>query len=405
MRFLFISNGYGEDYVAVNIGKELKKIDDSIEIIGMPIVGEGFIYIQNQIPILGPNKKMPSGGFISNIEILLKDIKEGLIKLHWEQWKKIKNWSKNEGYIVAIGDIVPLFLARLSQRDFFFVSIQKSVYYTLGEKEIDISRISHKEARYLAMKTYLLEYPLMKSERVLKIFPRDLLSHEILKKSGINSEYLGNPMMDNINPEGKIKIDNFKNYYKILILPGSRIPEAYNNFSTLLDGALILINSNFYEKFLFLTALAPKISLKELEKLLYSKNFEKKKDEENYILFSHKEHLLILTYAFSDCINIADIGLCMAGTATEQFVGLGKPAIAIPGKGPQYTKRFALAQKKLLGNSLFLVEKVEEIPIVFKKIYKNNDILEKVYKNGKKRMGEKGASKRIAERIYNLISS
>jgi len=40
MRVLFISNGYGEDYVAVNIIKELRKIDSSIEIEALPIVVE-----------------------------------------------------------------------------------------------------------------------------------------------------------------------------------------------------------------------------------------------------------------------------------------------------------------------------------------------------------------------------
>jgi len=39
----------------------------------------------------------------------------------------------------------------------------------------------------------------------------------------------------------------------------------------------------------------------------------------------------------------------MAGTATEQFVGLGKPAIAIPGIGPQFTAAFAEAQSRHLG--------------------------------------------------------
>ena len=34
----------------------------------------------------------------------------------------------------------------------------------------------------------------------------------------------------------------------------------------------------------------------------------------------------------------------MAGTATEQAIGLGKPVIQIEGKGPQFTKTFAEAK-------------------------------------------------------------
>jgi uncharacterized protein (TIGR03492 family) len=244
MRVLFISNGYGEDYVAVNIIKELRKIDSSIEIEALPIVGEGFLYTKNQIPLLGPHKKLPSGGFITNLRILYKDLKEGLLNLHWKQWEEIKRWSKKDGYIVAVGDIVPLLLAKLSSKKFFFVSIQKSVYYTLeDDKKINIQKLSKNKAKEIAIRTYLLEYFLMRSENLLKVFPRDFLSHLILEKARINSEYLGNPMMDSLEPENKIKIDNFYNYIKILVLPGSKIPEAYYNFHLLTDGILHLLKS------------------------------------------------------------------------------------------------------------------------------------------------------------------
>ena len=43
----------------------------------------------------------------------------------------------------------------------------------------------------------------------------------------------------------------------------------------------------------------------------------------------------------------------MAGTASEQAIGLAKPVIQIEGKGPQFTKSFAEAQRRLLGKSVF----------------------------------------------------
>ena len=43
----------------------------------------------------------------------------------------------------------------------------------------------------------------------------------------------------------------------------------------------------------------------------------------------------------------------MAGTATEQAIGLAKPVIQIEGKGPQFTKSFAEAQRRLLGRYVF----------------------------------------------------
>lgn len=55
---------------------------------------------------------------------------------------------------------------------------------------------------------------------------------------------------------------------------------------------------------------------------------------------------------FADCLHVCVGGLAMAGTATEQLVGLGKPVVTIPGQGPQFNFRFAEAQQRLLGKSV-----------------------------------------------------
>jgi uncharacterized protein (TIGR03492 family) len=53
---------------------------------------------------------------------------------------------------------------------------------------------------------------------------------------------------------------------------------------------------------------------------------------------------IILLLVSSDFLAWGDLALAMAGTATEQFVGLGKPALVIPGAGPQFTRLFAERQ-------------------------------------------------------------
>lgn len=402
MKILFISNGYGEDYVAVNIAKKLKILDTNLEIYGMPIVGEGYLYKKYNIPLIGLHKKLPSGGFLSNIKIILKDLKSGLIGLHLHLLKTLKKWSLEGDYIVSVGDIVPLIYAILSKKPFFFVSIQKSAYYVIDDK-IDIENLTYKDLKSLAIKTFLGEYFFLKNPRLIKVFPRDSLTHNILKKIGVNSNYLGNPMMDGLETTGKLPLEKFQKYYKILILPGSKTPEAYNNFSIILKGISELIKKNPSEFFLFLTALSPNIDIEEIQKILEKNGFKKLMIEEDYILFAKNHNYLFLTNLFNDCIHLADLGICMAGTATEQFVGLGKPAIAIFGKGPQFTKKFALAQKRLLGKSLFLAEIPEEIPQIFQEIYKNDKLLNEISINGKNRMGNPGASYRIAKEILEHI--
>ena len=72
-------------------------------------------------------------------------------------------------------------------------------------------------------------------------------------------------------------------------------------------------------------------------------------------------YLLLTQQAYNDCLHLGDFAIAMAGTATEQFIGLGKPAIAIPGNGPQYNPAFAEAQSRHLGSSLILVEQPAEV--------------------------------------------
>jgi hypothetical protein len=52
---------------------------------------------------------------------------------------------------------------------------------------------------------------------------------------------------------------------------------------------------------------------------------------------------------FAAILNRADLVLASAGTASEQAVGLGKPVLQLCGRGPQFTAKFAEAQRRLLG--------------------------------------------------------
>tara|TARA_B100000900_G_C20167540_1_gene548429 strand:- start:260 stop:583 length:324 start_codon:yes stop_codon:yes gene_type:complete len=92
----------------------------------------------------------------------------------------------------------------------------------------------------------------------------------------------------------------------------------------------------------------------------------------------------------------------MAGTAAEQAIGLGKPVIQIEGKGPQFTKSFAEAQRRLLGEYVFCASNYKNkndqikqtINLIIKVIYLinlNEKFLISCNENAKKRLGENKA--------------
>ena len=95
MRLLCLSNGHGEDAIAVSILKALQALPQSPHIDVLPIVGEGHAYGKHNFSMIGTVKAMPSGGFIyMDGQQLAKDIQGGLLTLTLEQLKTIRQWAQ-----------------------------------------------------------------------------------------------------------------------------------------------------------------------------------------------------------------------------------------------------------------------------------------------------------------------
>jgi uncharacterized protein (TIGR03492 family) len=249
---------------------------------------------------------------------------------------------------------------------------------------------------------------LMQSSRCLGVYPRDNLTAQTLLQYPLRVFDCGNPMMDVVEniPIG----EETRETMTILLLPGSRPTEAESNWEKILEGVESVLDTFSGESLLFLGAIYPTLNLANLEISLFNQGWERETQrrisflEVNAPLFSKKKAILALSQEkYPTCLIKAQIAIAMAGTATEQFIGLGKPAIAIPGKGPQYTPSFANAQQKLLGSSLILVEKPDQIGKMILAIFQDALKLEKIAKNGKQRMGKPGASQAIAQSIYDNL--
>jgi uncharacterized protein (TIGR03492 family) len=438
LKLLCLSNGHGEDAIAVRILRELQKHPHPPELAVLPLVGEGQAYSQlENVPIIGPVQRMPSGGFIyMDGRQLVRDVNSGLLQLTLAQFKTIRAWAKQGGSILAVGDIVPLLFAWLSGVPYAFVGTAKSEYY-LRDEEGPLPRRSRVQrwegwsgSVYLPWERWL-----MSRRRCQAVFPRDALTAETLQRFRIPAYNLGNPMMDDLLSEnaepafygGDMEIREKQRSLVIVLLPGSRAPEAYANWELIVQAVAKVADVFRDRHLLFLGAIAPNLSLEALCPPLESSGWEQEgggvrergsrgAGEQGSILqlpvanpklpvpkpklpmaFKNRNASLILTQqSFSDCLNQGDFAIAMAGTATEQFVGLGKPAIAIPGSGPQFTYAFAEAQSRLLGPSLILVKHPAEVPSVIQSLLRDPDRLQLIAENGLRRMGEPGAARRIS---------
>ncbi|CAM6087746.1 unnamed protein product [Calypogeia fissa] len=456
---LCLSNGHGEDSIAVSVLAQLMALADEngeeIVVEALPLVGLGSAYSHAGIPVLGPCKNMPSGGFLyMDILNLVGDIRAGLVFLTLGQWRTILRWMDEnpDAFIVAVGDVFPLTLAWLAslharrkrkKRNSFgyaFVGTAKSEFYIDGEDALSSKQVKrfHVASVFFRGGVYLPWERFMMADNYCRLIaPRDGLTSEMLTKhlpSTAQSKVrnLGNPMMCALRPDGTLEF--LKHYAPgrfIALLPGSRAPEVYSNWRILLEASECVTSSLSPNKVVFLTPVVPSLQPGHFydqlldagwqpQRLdgepLVSRDYSQVEECERKQMESWPAHsgtsilrfaksnaiLLLLRGGFSDAGHWAEAGIAMAGTGTEQLVGLGKPVFTIPGRGPQFTYAFAEAQARLLGKSIFLSSDCESLAVKVREVLSNKEFLAEIAENGLKRMGTAGGARRIAEHV--LIS-
>ncbi|MEY3403226.1 MAG: hypothetical protein RLZZ86_2842 [Cyanobacteriota bacterium] len=436
LQLLVLSNGHGEDIIAVRIIQALQTLSSPPDIFVLPIVGEGHAYQKINVPIIGKVQNMPSGGFVyMDSKELMRDVSGGLIQLTWNQIKSVRRWVKlqtslgNQNAILAVGDIVPLLFAATSGANYAFVGTAKSEYYVRDQAGLLPRKSkSAKWENFSGSIYHPWERWLMSRSRCQAVFPRDSLTTKILKKWSIPAVDAGNPMMDGLKTNFNFSSPGFdrgnaehKEQIRPLIvtlLPGSRAPEAYNNWEIIMVSVSALVASlqqpdslfSGAGTMIFLGAIAPGLDCGILSQSLHIQGWRLcdqsplQIPDPDSLTFKQKNAYLILTQAaYNECLHLGDLAIAMAGTATEQFIGLGKPAIAIPGGGPQYNAAFAEAQSRLLGISLILVNQPSQVLPAIQSLLKNPDLLHDIAKNGLQRMGLAGAAQRIAECLQERL--
>ena len=434
LQLLVLSNGHGEDIIAVRIIQALQQLSSPPDIFALPIVGEGRAYQKIDVPMIGKVRTMPSGGFIyMDSRELMRDVRGGLVQLTLNQVKSIRRWVSsqtklgNRKAVLAVGDIVPLLFAAMSGADYAFVGTAKSEYYVRDEMGL-LPRKSKSAwwENFSGSIYHPWERWLMSRGRCRAVFPRDSLTTEILKKWPIPAVDVGNPMMDGLQtsftaqqfyrPDGEL--EEVIRPLIVTLLPGSRAPEAYNNWEIIMIAVSALMASlrqpdsmfGTAGTMIFLAAIAPDLDCSILSKTLHIQGWRRCDEspipisDPDSLTFKYKNSYFIFTQqAYNDCLHWGDLAIAMAGTATEQFIGLGKPAIAIPGNGPQYNPGFAEAQSRLLGLSLTLVNQPLQVLPAIQSLLKNPDILHAIAENGIQRMGRAGAAQRIAECLQERV--
>ncbi len=404
---LFISNGHGEDVIALEIIKRfLKKIKNKkIEV--LPLVGNGDVF--NSIKSknfrkIGNLQELPSGGFSNqSLRGFVLDLLAGFLIVNLRNFFIVKQKSKHKYKIIAVGDCLPLLYAWSSECEFSFIGTPKSDHTWSSGPGWALSDFYHK---LKGSEWDPWEMFLMKSPRCKNLIMRDKITADNLTKKKINANYLGNPMMDFVDAKNE-KVSNIIAFKRIIMLIGSRYPEALKNLDNFLD---CLKDFNLEKDLVILLPLSNNTNVIKVQSYLKKYGFQKQSKvqlfiNEDSVWNNNDQYIVIGKGKFKLWANMADVGLSNAGTATEQIAGLGIPSLSLPGPGPQFTKSFAKRQSRLLGGSVLVCKNKKILLNRLSLLLKGKVNRLEQAKIGKKRMGESGASKKIVDAInLHLLS-
>ncbi|HHY47848.1 MAG TPA: hypothetical protein GX506_11190 [Firmicutes bacterium] len=431
---LFVSNGHGEDAIGAALASEMRRAlgcypagfpppcgravtapgvalgtafrtapGTALRILALPLVGDGEPYLRAGIPAVHRNMPLPSGGFsVHGLRRLVGDVKAGLISIVREQARALAREVPAARLTIVVGDVYGLFLtwafgARHTSCPIVFVPTAKSAY---------ISR------HFAAEKWFMRKVCRL-------VLPRDAPTFEELLAYGIRAGFCGNLMMDAIPPEtGELELAGFDRV--IGLLPGSR-REARHNLLDMLDVVVAIHKETHgtwkgggHDGYGFVAALAHGFDIEAFCREAASKGWQMagyRNSRWPVIRFGGDgpaaggPAVILTTGIFGDVVARADIFIGLAGTANEQACGMGRPVVTFPGRGPQFSRSFAVRQRRLLGDAVFLCERSPgKVAGAVLSILNDPGRYRMMAEAGRSRMWGPGATGRACELIMKILS-
>jgi len=264
-------------------------------------------------------------------------------------------------------------------------------------------------------------------KRLSLVFPSQgvpLMWHFLLSRSNQNNEILikwiksleNKSIVDKLVSQGwylPFNSDYLQSKYKSESLPISVPSEKCweNSWSFPVLSNEQKINFNF--------AIVNALSSSKIKEIFQKRGWLKLENIKDNNLLKFQYKFLEVNIYWNDFDKILLKSSCcisMAGTAAEQAIGLGKPVIQIEGKGPQFTKNFAEAQRRLLGKYVFCASNYKDkndqinqtIKLIIKMIYLiqlNKKFMISCNENAKKRLGENKACLKMVDDMNIVIKN
>lgn len=377
---LFTSNCFGEDRSAALIARELKAIlntyGQGFRVMGASLISEGKDYTSRGIDLLYSSTVPPSGGFPTHsFRGLVADIFSGSFLSIFRFVRTLKKHTEKIKLGVVVGDVALLFLTRqgLPGVPLVFISLPKSDYIA---------------PHYLLEEWYIVR-------QASTFLTRDEYTAKNLQKKHIPAMFLGNPIVDDLEPTSTLHLSSDKPV--LGLLPGSR-EEAYANFLKMLPVVEEVVRLYSCS---IVAALPSTLSDERLSFYARKQGWHYHNASPFPLLQKEKITIILSRGIFAEVLHSSTVILGLAGTANEQAAALGKPIVAFRGSGPQTTSRRFREQQRLLGDVLsFQANYPQGVVREILFLFSNPEERKRRGLIGQQRMGKPGASKAIASYIF-----
>jgi len=388
-RLLAVSNGHGEDDIAIKILDALAPLAPDLQIEAWPMVGDGARYRARNIPVSGPANTLPGEGFGTlSLAAFLRDLRHGFIATHWRQYRHARALAGRFDLLLGVGDVVPLAVARLSRTPMAFVACAKSAYYAAPDGHTWLER--HLMRRHCAA-----------------VFARDALTAQGFAATGVPACHNGNPMMDGLGPDTALW-PGTPGETALLMLPGSRA-DAADNARLLLEAAARISGAHPAPAELrFLFALPPSLPPQSLAD---APGWQVTASPAPFLRLSHPggARAELAQGSFGPMARAVQraggLAVGLAGTANEQAIGLGLPLITLPGAGNQGAAYVRMKMRFFGPAAQEVAHDPDEVAQAALGLLADPGRRARMGAAGRARMGGPGASAAIAARLVELLES
>ena len=373
-RLLVVTNGHGEDVPAAQLVRGLARHGVTISV--YPLVGLGGQYPPG-IALLDPRRDLPSQGFglRKGWVSLREDLSQGLLGFWRAQRRTLRAQRGRVDLVVASGDVYCLAMARLAGAPTVLVAGPKSDHI----------------APHSALEIWLIR------RMASQVFARDEATAAALRRRGVRAEFVGTWMIDSLEFSGEtFGIPGDRPV--ITVLPGSKSP-AIDNLLPLLRAATgAAARARPVPAVLLSWApQLPRPALRGAVDALGGAWLDPHRFRFDAI------EVRVITDHYADALRRATVVVGMAGAAHEQAAGLGKPIVAFPGAGAQFTPRFLAEQQRLLGDALIATATWEDAAGALARLLADPDERQRRGEAGRERQGQGGGADAIARYLLGRL--